>query len=80
MDRLHESVKEGETTMMRQDVYPLFNPSKTITISIKDGFSIGTTRSSAVIRCMQWSDSSQGWNIEEHFMEETVEMSQLDLM
>lgn len=60
--------------------YPALNPLEPITISITEGFSVRTTRSSAVIHCMQWNDLFQRWDLEEHLMTQTPEMSCLELI
>ena len=59
--------------------YPALNPLEPITISITEGFSVRTTRSTAVIHCMQWNDLLQRWDLEEHLMAQTSEMSSLEL-
>ena len=59
--------------------YPILDPTETLTVATTEGYSVATTRSSAVIHCMQWNNSSERWDIEEHFMEQTAEMSNLDL-
>jgi hypothetical protein len=41
---------------------------------------VRTTQSSAVIHCMQWNDLFQRWDLEEHLMPQTPEMSSLELI
>ena len=65
--------------MHSEGEYPALNPREPITISITEGYSVITTRSTAVIHCMQWNEPSQRWDLEEHLMSQTPEMSTLEL-
>jgi hypothetical protein len=65
--------------MHSEGEYPALNPLEPITISITEGYSVITTRSTAVIHCMQWNELSQRWDLEEHLMSQTLEMSTLEL-
>ena len=65
--------------MSSKDEHTVVDPLDQVTISISEGFSVATTRSSAIIHCMQWNEADQGWEIEELFMEQTAEMSSLEM-
>jgi hypothetical protein len=65
--------------MSSQDENTVVNLLPQVTISISEGFSLTTTRSCIIIRCMQWDEAAQGWGIEEHFVEQTAEMSSLEM-
>ena len=59
--------------------HPSLASSEAIRVSISGAFNGAIGRSTVSIRCLQWNETDQDWNVEEHSLKRTAEMSGLEV-